>query len=319
MQSCRLLLLAQQRPQMVKNTASKVCMYKGGGISIIGAYSRSRMVINHCHFSTSFTSNKDKKETNPYSHTLNLPNTEFPMRANAVVREVKLQEKCVGDLYKWQLESNTNNNDNNNNNNNNNSPPGNYVLHDGPPFANGEPHLGHALNKILKDIIVRYKMMLGYKVHFRPGWDCHGLPIELKVKKNKNTKDPVKIRKNAREYAKEAIDIQKKEFQRWGILGDWENYYYTMSKDYEANQLSIFTKMHKNGLIYRDFKPVHWSPSSQTALAEAELEYVDDHVSKACYVKFPLDLTLSVDENGQTQGRPFEFLPELFRTNQVRK
>eukprot|EP01119_Soliformovum_irregulare_P018427 TRINITY_DN5645_c0_g1_i1.p1 TRINITY_DN5645_c0_g1~~TRINITY_DN5645_c0_g1_i1.p1 ORF type:complete len:955 (-),score=286.32 TRINITY_DN5645_c0_g1_i1:68-2653(-) len=152
--------------------------------------------------------------------------------------------------------------------------------------------MGHALNKILKDVINRYHLMRGRKINFIPGWDCHGLPIEMKAlgKKDKAfTLSPLEVRRIARQVAEQEIANQKADFQSWGIMGDWDNAYTTMSPSYEAIQLQVFQKMVDRGLIYRGLKPVYWSPSSRTALAEAELEYVDDHVSPAIYVPFKIE------------------------------
>ncbi|KAI5102785.1 isoleucine--tRNA ligase, mitochondrial isoform X1 [Silurus meridionalis] len=166
-----------------------------------------------------------------------------------------------------------------------------FCLHDGPPYANGDAHVGHALNKILKDVHNRFEMLRGRKVSYVPGWDCHGLPIELKALGELDTKDlsPLQIRQKAREYAESAIARQRAAFQRWGIMADWENSYYTFNGTYEAAQLRVFQEMHSKGLIYQDYKPVFWSPSSRTALAEAELEYNPEHVSTAVYATFPLN------------------------------
>eukprot|EP01126_Amoeba_proteus_P052622 TRINITY_DN6370_c0_g1_i4.p1 TRINITY_DN6370_c0_g1~~TRINITY_DN6370_c0_g1_i4.p1 ORF type:complete len:928 (-),score=182.85 TRINITY_DN6370_c0_g1_i4:264-3047(-) len=231
-----------------------------------------------------------------YSSTLNLPQTGLQMRANAKERESQLLYK---NLYKWQQIHNT-------------GRP--FVCHDGPPYANGSPHIGHALNKILKDITNRYKILSGYNVSYIPGWDCHGLPIETKVielmKKasvqgttgttptanernnelgtsNVDTR-AIEIRQVARSYALEQIELQKQAFKSWGIIGDWDNPYKTMDPEYEARQIGIFLKMFQKGLIYRALKPVFWSPSSVTALAEAELEYSETHISSSVYVLFPL-------------------------------
>lgn len=197
------------------------------------------------------------------------------MRADAVNREPSLIRH---DIYKWQL---------------NRSSSKEYVLHDGPPYANGSPHIGHALNKILKDITVRYKILRGYRVNYIPGWDCHGLPIELKalerLKGNQKEINPQQIRKIAKEYAYTQIDIQKKEFMKWGVIGDWENPYLTLNPTYEAMQIDVFLKMYQKGLIYRAYKPVYWSPSSKTALAEAELDYNENHVSPSVYVLFKVN------------------------------
>ncbi len=166
-----------------------------------------------------------------------------------------------------------------------------FTLHDGPPYANGALHMGHALNKVLKDIINKYQIMRGRKVRFVPGWDCHGLPIELKVlqtlkKEDREQLTPLKLRKKAAEYALKQVAIQKDGFRRWGVWADWENPYLTLQKAYEASQINVFGQMALKGYIYRGLKPVHWSPSSRTALAEAELEYPDGHTSTSIYVAF---------------------------------
>ncbi|KAK6538723.1 isoleucine-tRNA ligase [Orbilia ellipsospora] len=226
--------------------------------------------------------------------TLKLPTTTFPIRSNLTRASTNdLLGKCTDELYTWQW----------------NTLPSDktFVFHDGPPFANGALHTGHAMNKILKDIIVRYNIKLGNRVSYIPGWDCHGLPIELKALQNiRGTTDDVstmspaeaverskdlkasEIRGLARDLASNTVEAQKKEFRSWGVIGDWENAYRTMDPDYEVRQLRVFKEMIKKGLIYRHFKPVYWSPSSRTALAEAELEYDENHVSKAATIKFPL-------------------------------
>ncbi|XP_072022668.1 isoleucine--tRNA ligase, mitochondrial-like, partial [Amphiura filiformis] len=184
------------------------------------------------------------------------------------------------ELYSWQREQQQEN-------------PNEFCLHDGPPYANGDPHVGHALNKILKDIINRYRLLQGYKVHYVPGWDCHGLPIELKAlsesKGDFRKMAPQDIRIKARKFAKKAISTQMKAFQRWGVMADWvNNCYYTYDKEFEATQLQVFHKMYQKGYVYRDLKPVNWSPSSRTALAEAELEYNPKHISPSVYARFPV-------------------------------
>lgn len=178
-------------------------------------------------------------------------------------------------MYSWQRERKAKNK---------------FCLHDGPPYANGDPHVGHALNKILKDIRNRFEMLRGRQVHYIPGWDCHGLPIELKALGDLGTSglSPLQIRQKAREFAEGAIARQKAAFQRWGVMADWDQCYYTFDGTYEAAQLKVFQEMHSKGLIYQDYKPVFWSPSSGTALAEAELEYNPEHVSRAIYATFPL-------------------------------
>jgi isoleucyl-tRNA synthetase len=166
-----------------------------------------------------------------------------------------------------------------------------FVLHDGPPYANGDLHCGHALNKILKDFINRKNALNGRQVHFVPGWDCHGLPIELKVlqmmeQKERQGLTPVTLREKATDYAKETVAAQSVSFQRYGIFGDFEHPYMTLQPEFESAQIRVFGEMFKKGFIFRGRKPVHWSPSSQTALAEAELEYPEGHVSKSIYVAF---------------------------------
>ncbi|KAL8886695.1 MAG: hypothetical protein Q9215_005647 [Flavoplaca cf. flavocitrina] len=183
-----------------------------------------------------------------------------------------------------------------------------FVLHDGPPFANGPLHIGHALNKILKDITCRFQLALGKRIRYVPGWDCHGLPIEIKaIEQAKGREsihhvsaDPVQIREAAKSLATDAIAKQKASFQQWGIMADWDNSWKTMDPDFELRQLEVFSTMVKKGLINRRFKPVHWSPSSRTALAEAEVEYREDHQSTAAYVKYPMEFR--VDDQVSTIG-----------------
>ena len=166
-----------------------------------------------------------------------------------------------------------------------------FILHDGPPYANGNLHCGHALNKILKDFINRKQALSGKQVHYIPGWDCHGLPIELKVLQNMKAKErealtPVTLREKAASFAKETVEQQSQSFQRYGIFGDFDHPYLTLDPKFEAAQIRVFGEMFQKGFIFRGRKPVHWSPSSRTALAEAELEYPDNHVSKSIYVAF---------------------------------
>ncbi|XP_054651382.1 isoleucine--tRNA ligase, mitochondrial isoform X1 [Dunckerocampus dactyliophorus] len=214
-----------------------------------------------------------------YRDTVLLPRTEFPMKLTGqklLDKEVEIQQKCgFADLYTWQRERKAKKE---------------FCLHDGPPYANGDPHVGHALNKILKDIRNRFEMLRGRQVHYIPGWDCHGLPIELKALGELGAMDlsPLQIRHKARQFAEGAIARQKAAFQRWGVMADWGQCYYTYDGPYEAAQLKVFQEMHNKGLIYQDYKPVFWSPSSRTALAEAELEYNPEHVSRAIYATFPL-------------------------------
>ena len=218
---------------------------------------------------------KRKKEDNPYSETVLLPQTDFNMRANSKVREPELQSWWTENkIYERLVERNE----------------GDYfTLHDGPPYANGTLHLGHALNKVLKDIIVKYKLLQGRKASFVPGWDCHGLPIELKVlqsldMKTRKSLTPMKMRAKAKSFALKTIEEQAGQFQRYGVWGNFNDRYQTLDPAYEAAQLEVFGKMFLQGNIYRGLKPVHWSPSSRTALAEAELEYPEGHKSRSIYV-----------------------------------
>ncbi|MDH4232273.1 MAG: class I tRNA ligase family protein, partial [Nitrospirota bacterium] len=178
-----------------------------------------------------------------------------------------------------------------------------YILHDGPPYANGHIHMGHALNKILKDIIVKYKTLQGFYAPYIPGWDCHGLPIELQVDKNLgDKKDKVGIiekRSLCKEYAAKFVDIQREEFRRLGVFGDWEKPYLTMTYDYEASIVREFNSFVKNKYVQKRKKPVHWCPSCVTALAEAEVEYADKE-SPSVFVKFGLD--------GENTGKYFPAL-----------
>ncbi|MFM7734339.1 MAG: isoleucine--tRNA ligase [Cyanobium sp.] len=201
------------------------------------------------------------------------------MRANARVREPELQAfwRELG-LYERLSRDN---------------PGPVFTLHDGPPYANGALHVGHALNKILKDILNKHALLNGRRARFVPGWDCHGLPIELKVLQSLGSEErrsltPIELRRRAHAYALEQVELQKAGFRRWGIWGDWERPYLTLDKAYEAAQIQVFGRMVLAGHIYRGLKPVHWSPSSRTALAEAELEYPDGHTSPSVYVAFPV-------------------------------
>ncbi|MBE9169617.1 isoleucine--tRNA ligase [Pleurocapsales cyanobacterium LEGE 06147] len=218
-------------------------------------------------------------EAKSYKDTVNLPQTGFNMRANATKREPELQKFWTDNQIYEQLSQNN---------------PGElFVLHDGPPYANGSLHIGHALNKILKDIINKYKLLQGYKVQYVPGWDCHGLPIELKVLQSMKSKEregltPLKLRQVARDFALKTQKEQCEDFKRYGVWGDWEHPYLTLTPDYEAAQIAVFGQMALKGYIYRGLKPVHWSPSSRTALAEAELEYPEGHTSRSIYTAFPI-------------------------------
>jgi isoleucyl-tRNA synthetase len=214
-----------------------------------------------------------------YKNTLNLPQTDFPMKADLVTREPERLKKWEnGQLYQ-RLQTLREKAEK-------------FVLHDGPPFANGDVHIGTALNKILKDIIVKNKALRGFHSPYIPGWDCHGLPIEFKVtqemrKAGNTASDPATIRTACEAYAKKYIDIQRTQFKRLGILGDWDDPYLTLKKEYEADELRLFADIVEQGFVYRGKKPVYWCIPCRTALAEAEVEY-HDHVSQSVYVKFPI-------------------------------
>jgi len=216
-------------------------------------------------------------EPGSYKDTVNLPKTDFDMRANAVKREPELQKFWAEQQIYEQLSQNN---------------PGDlFILHDGPPYANGALHIGHALNKILKDTINKYQLLQGRKVRYVAGWDCHGLPIELKVLQTLKPEErkqltPLSLRQKAKEFALNAVENQLQSFKRYGIWGDWEHPYLTLTPDYEAAQIGVFGQMVLKGYIYRGLKPVHWSPSSKTALAEAELEYPEGHTSRSIYAAF---------------------------------
>lgn len=223
-----------------------------------------------------------------YSKTVNLPQTAFDMRANSVVREPQLQQFWAENRIYEQLSRD--------------NPGEPFTLHDGPPYANGDLHIGHALNKILKDIINRFELLQGRKARLVPGWDCHGLPIELKVLQSMKEAErqaltPLALRRRAAEFARKTVDAQREQFQRYGVWADWDAPYLTLDPAYEAAQLRVFGQMVLRGHIYRGRKPVHWSPSSRTALAEAELEYPEGHTSRSIYVAMPLqDLGPGVPE-----------------------
>ncbi|WP_373436697.1 isoleucine--tRNA ligase [Metamycoplasma equirhinis] len=219
------------------------------------------------------------EEKKDYKNTLLMPNTEFSMKANLVEKELQYIKKWENDkIYQKLLKRNKGNKS--------------FVLHDGPPYANGNIHVGHALNKILKDIIIRFKNMQGYYSPYVPGWDTHGLPIEHKMLSDskKQTKDysPIELRKNAAKYALQQVENQKNQFKKLALLADFEKIYVTLDKKVEAKQLRLFQKMVNDGLIYKDLKPIYWSPSSQSALAEAEVEYAD-HISPSLYVAFKVN------------------------------
>lgn len=216
-----------------------------------------------------------------YKNSLNLPKTAFPMKADLLMREPeRLKRWHENNLYSKIISSRKD------------AP--RYILHDGPPFANGDVHVGTALNKILKDIIIRHKTLMGFNAPYVPGWDCHGLPIEYKVmqearKKYKDEAEitPVAIRKECEAYARKYVAIQKDQFKRLGVQGDWDNPYLTLLPELEAEELRLFADIVEKGFVYRGKKPVYWSIPCKTALAEAEVEYAD-HESPSIYVKFPV-------------------------------
>uniref|UniRef100_A0A3B4XQV8 Isoleucine--tRNA ligase, mitochondrial n=1 Tax=Seriola lalandi dorsalis TaxID=1841481 RepID=A0A3B4XQV8_SERLL len=262
---------------------------------------------SRCHGVSSGEGSAQPAETGSakgvYRDTVLLPRTKFPIKLTGqklLDRELEIQKECgFADLYSWQRERKAKKE---------------FCLHDGPPYANGDPHVGHALNKILKDIRNRFEMLRGRQVHYIPGWDCHGLPIELKALGELGTSglSPLQIRQKAREFAEKAIARQKAAFQRWGVMADWDQCYYTYDGAYEAAQLKVFQEMHSKGLIYQDYKPIFWSPSSKTALAEAELEYNPEHVSRAIYATFPL-ITLPAEI---ASGKGLESVSVLVWTTQ---
>jgi len=214
-----------------------------------------------------------------FKATLNLPRTQFPMRANLPAREPEILARWEREgLYEQGLKARAGR--------------PRYVLHDGPPYANGNIHIGHALNKIIKDIIVKYKNMVGFLAPYVPGWDCHGLPIELQVEKSlgkekKAALGKLEIRRLCREYAARFVDVQREEFKRLGVVGDWEAPYLTTDLAYEATEVRELAKLAASGDLYRGKKPVHWCASCRTALAEAEVEY-REVTTQSIYVAFPL-------------------------------
>src|SRR3989339_2179560 len=211
-----------------------------------------------------------------YKQTLNLPKTDLPIRANsAAVEEEFLKFWADNNIYKKLLEKNKDKDK--------------FILHDGPPYANGHIHLGHAINRILKDIVVKYKSMSGFNSPFIPGWDCHGLPIETQLQKELGDKKHdvgiLEFRKKCHDYAMNFVDIQREESINLGLLGDWFNPYLTLDPLYEEKIIETFGKLADEGYIYRGLKPIHWCPNCETALAEAEIEY-EDEKSPSIYVKF---------------------------------
>jgi isoleucyl-tRNA synthetase len=210
-----------------------------------------------------------------YKDTLNLPKTEFPMKAGLTTLEPEIlarweRQKLYERIQEARKEATKT-----------------YILHDGPPFANGDVHMGTALNKILKDFVVKARTMAGYRAPYIPGWDCHGLPIEFKVVKESKGLAPAEVRRRSEAYARKFIEIQKRQFRRLGVLGDWENPYLTLSPQYEADIIRSFARFLEKGLVYQSKKPVYWSTGAQTALAEAEVEYAERE-DPAILVKFPI-------------------------------
>ena len=237
-----------------------------------------------------------------YRHTLNLPKTDFPMKANLAKKEPEMlkewEAKGIYHHLSRQAKGRTK-----------------YILHDGPPYANGNIHIGTALNKILKDFIVKSKFMSGCDSRYVPGWDCHGLPVEHEVEKSLGAKKGelsiVEIRKRCRDYAAKFVDIQRKEFKRLGVFGDWERPYLTMNFGYQATIVREFGKFLLDGSVYKGKKPVHWCPTCKTALAEAEVKY-EDHRSPSIYVKFKMISTpFPLEGEGKGGGDIGDIFPGL--------
>ncbi|PIB01453.1 Isoleucine--tRNA ligase, chloroplastic/mitochondrial [Cercospora beticola] len=262
-----------------------------------------------------------------WAKTLALPRSQFPARPTPAQLE-GYRARSSDDLYAWQRGHRPATVTRTNGSGDSSVVDNEFVLHDGPPYANGAVHMGHALNKILKDLMLRTELFRGKRVHYRPGWDCHGLPIELKAlqqptsdasKAPKSKSAPKKeaqaaseaasrmtaseIRSAASMLARQTIDVQKKSFQSWGVMGEWDTPYQTMSKDFEMRQLSVFREMVRKGLISRHHRPVHWSPSSRTALAEAELEYDDSHRTTAAFILMPIVRVPDVLKNDNSVDR----------------
>ncbi len=211
-----------------------------------------------------------------YKETLNLPSTDFPMRGDLVNREPVRLEKWEADNLYFQITEKRKA-----------AGAEKFILHDGPPFANGDVHMGTALNKVLKDLVLKSKSMAGYHCPYIPGWDCHGLPIEFKVVKESKGLEPAEIRRRSQKFARGFIDVQRNSFRRLGVLADWDNPYLTLSPEYEADIIRVFARLVDKGLVYQSKKPVQWSYGAQTALAEAEVEY-EDVKDIALFVSFPI-------------------------------
>ena len=218
-----------------------------------------------------------------YKSTLKLPKTDFPMKANLPKREPEMLKHWDDlDLYARLMDARKD--------------AESWVLHDGPPYANGRVHLGTALNKILKDFVVRSRSMLGFRTPFVPGWDCHGMPIEYKVSRDlggdkARTTPKLELRKLCRAEAEKWVDLQRSDFRRLGCIGDWFNPYLTMAPEYDAAEIRVLRNMVEQGYVYRGLRPVHWCFDCRSALAEAEVEY-RDHVSPSIYVAFPFNSNL---------------------------
>ena len=211
-----------------------------------------------------------------YKQTLNLPKTDFPMRGNLAKREPEMLARWEADgLYQHIRETSAGR--------------PTFILHDGPPYANGDIHIGHVVNKVIKDLIVKSKQLAGFDSPYVPGWDCHGLPIENKVEgligKAGDKVTEAEFRQRCREYASEQIDSQRIEFKRLGVFGDWDNPYLTMTFENEANIVRALGKIIEQGHVYKGVKPVHWSWGAHTAMAEAEIEY-EDKTSMSIDVRF---------------------------------
>ncbi|MCL1972914.1 MAG: isoleucine--tRNA ligase [Endomicrobia bacterium] len=240
----------------------------------------------------------DKTNEKDYSKTVNLPKTDFQMKANLAQREPAFVEEWEKNkIYSQLCEKNKNKEK--------------FIYHDGPPYANGHIHTGTALNKILKDLVVKYRSMSGHYVPFTPGWDCHGLPIEMQalkeLKTDKNKVDRLVFRKQAADFARRFIDIQKSEFKRLGIIADWDNPYLTLDPKYEASIVKVFGQLAEKGYIYRKKKPVYWCPSCETALADAEVEYAD-HGSDSIFVKFKIKELPKTLKNKESKLKDYSVL-----------
>ncbi|MBI5232246.1 MAG: isoleucine--tRNA ligase, partial [Coriobacteriales bacterium] len=226
---------------------------------------------------------------NDYKKTMNLPQTEFPMRASLATREPEwLQRWADIDVYQRSLELRKGGST--------------FILHDGPPYANGHIHMGTAYNKVIKDLIVKYKTMRGFYSPYVPGWDCHGQPIEHQVEKKLGPEkmksiSQAKLRELCRNWALEFIDVQREEFKRLGVRGDWDNPYLTLNPFYEGGNVKVFKKMYLDGAIYKGRKPIHWCIRCHTALAEAEIEYADE-TSDSVYVAFRMTSETPWDAEG---------------------